>query len=546
MDGNRARPASPGSADNAPSPSKRQRLENGPFNPNQGVMMPNGRPAPGMPGQQQVGNRPTQDSARALLFDNRINPTSLNPDQFQAFVSPNPNAQAKSIATYAANLQQHHGSQMPNKPMPNPGGPQAQGSPMNQQAPDGAALGQFYNTPDMAPGSMRPGGPVNGQGQSNGALQDYQMQLMLLEQQNKKRLMMARQEQDMSGGGMREGGPGGPGGPGAPPGPNAQNFSGTSPPGGRSGASPNPSEQMKRASQMSNPANMGSPLPDGAQSRSSPGAINFIGNNLDPNGAPNFFKAGGSVDGMNMMNAAQMNGMRPPPSSHPAQPFNGQMNPQQQQQQMMAARQQAAQQQAQAHAQAGGPGMQWAPTGPNGQMAGQGPQPQVQGTPNQRSNMPPPSAPPAAANNANSRNATSSPQTSAAAPPTPSTANKAAPKKKESKSAKSKVRNPWQTPFPPNLTSHRPQHRKSRMPISTREQHLLPKQNPSKRLLLRLPQSRRQSTLATLQRTKRCLPRLWPTGSRAGQRRLLNQRPFLLSNTLILVREITSPWTPQW
>ena len=30
----------------------------------------------------------------------------------------------------------------------------------------------------------------------NFALQDYQMQLMLLERQNKKRLLMARQEQD--------------------------------------------------------------------------------------------------------------------------------------------------------------------------------------------------------------------------------------------------------------------------------------------------------------------------------------------------------------
>ena len=36
----------------------------------------------------------------------------------------------------------------------------------------------------------------------NYALQDYQMQLLLLEQQNKKRLMMAREEQDMSGFGM--------------------------------------------------------------------------------------------------------------------------------------------------------------------------------------------------------------------------------------------------------------------------------------------------------------------------------------------------------
>jgi hypothetical protein len=43
----------------------------------------------------------------------------------------------------------------------------------------------------MVANRMRPGGPRY----QNHALQDYQMQLMLLEQQNKKRLMMARQEQ---------------------------------------------------------------------------------------------------------------------------------------------------------------------------------------------------------------------------------------------------------------------------------------------------------------------------------------------------------------
>jgi hypothetical protein len=52
MDGSR-RPASPGSAENAPSPNKRPRLEgNTPFNPQQAPMMPNGRPQQGMPGQQ--------------------------------------------------------------------------------------------------------------------------------------------------------------------------------------------------------------------------------------------------------------------------------------------------------------------------------------------------------------------------------------------------------------------------------------------------------------------------------------------------------------
>lgn len=421
MDGNRARPASPGGPENAPSPSKRPRLEGGaPFNPNQGVMMPNGRPGQGMPGQQQVGNGP--DSARALLLQNGVNPTWLNPDQLQAFASAAPHVQAK-IASYSTNMTQHHGNQMPNKPMPNATGPQGQGSPMVPPGPDGNALNQFYNPADMGPGNMRPGAP-NGQATagSNHALQDYQMQLMLLEQQNKKRLMMARQEQDLGG---TTNGPGGPAGPGAPPGPNAQAFQGTSPPGGRSGASPNPSEQMKRANQqMTGAASMGSPLPDGAgQSRSSPGSMNFIGANIDPNLGPSHF-------GMNMNMAAQINGAMRPPSSHP--PFNGQMN----QQQMMAAQRQAQQQQ---HPGAQGAPMQWAQGGPNGQMPGQPPQGQVPGTPaqNQRA-MPPPSAPAAAAAAANARNTTASPQVSNAAPPTPQQASKAAPKKKETKS-KAKV-----------------------------------------------------------------------------------------------------------
>ncbi|KAK0732995.1 hypothetical protein B0T26DRAFT_745090 [Lasiosphaeria miniovina] len=386
MDGNRARQASPGSTDNAPSPSKRPRLDGAQFNPNPNVMMPNGRPAQGMPGQQQL----------------------------QSFAASNPNAQAKSIASYAANLQQHHGNQMPNKPMATAGGPQPQGSPLVPQGPDGAALGQFYNPGDMAPNNMR-AGPGNGQATSgsNHALQDYQMQLMLLEQQNKKRLMMARQEQDISGGMVRPDGQGAPGVPGAPV-PNAQSFQGNSPPGGRSGASPNSSDQMKRNQQMNNPANVGSPVPDGgAQSRSSPNSMNFMGGNMDPNG-------GGQQHFFN----TPMNGGMRPPSSHPGPQFAGQMNPQH----MLAA------QRAQQAAAQSGPGMQWQQQG--GQNA-PGPQPQVQGTPQQRS-MPPPSAPQAAAVAASSRNTTSSPQTSNAAPPTPQQTNKAAPKKKDTKSAKSK------------------------------------------------------------------------------------------------------------
>lgn len=428
------RPTSPGSTDNAPSPSKRPRLDgNTPFNPQQAGMVPNGRPPQqGMPGQQ-VGNGPNnpaaaQAAAQQLLLANGIDPNMLTQSQFQTFQNQPPATQQKSIQAYSANLQQHHGQQMPNKGMPNPGNPQGQGSPMMAQGPNGADLNTFYNANELgAPGAMRPG-PGNGQGGgSNHALQDYQMQLMLLEQQNKKRLMMARQEQDNIGGIPRGDGPaGGPGGPGGPPGPNGQSFPETSPQGARTGASPNPSEQMKRGTPQMGPAGIPSPLPEGAQSRGSPNPMNFMPGNMDPNMAgQHFFKGMNGMDG-NMVGAGQMNGAMRPPSSHPNQPFNGQMN----QQQMMAARQ--------AQGAQGGPQMQWQ-GGTNGAnpMVGQGPQGQVQGTPQQRA-MPPPSAPAPGAN-ANGRTQPSSPAQTAAQPPTPSQSNKAAPKKKETSKAKSKV-----------------------------------------------------------------------------------------------------------
>ncbi|KAF4995363.1 hypothetical protein FGRMN_5147 [Fusarium graminum] len=418
MDGQN-RPTSPPSGDNAPSPSKRQRIDGAPFNPNQpGAMMPNGRPGQGMPGQQIPGG-PNTAAAQQILTANGINPHSLHPQQLQNFANAPPAAQQKSIATYSQNLQQHHGTQMGGKQMPNV--PQGQGSPMMAQGPDGTALNAFYNPGEMGgPGGIRPGpgGPQNGGG-SNHALQDYQMQLMLLEQQNKKRLMMARQEQDTVGNGMpREGQPGGP------PGPNGQ-FPDTSPQAMRPGASPNPAEQMKRGTPQMNNSGIPSPVPEGGQSRGSPNpAMNFMGNQMDPNMAPHFFKG---MEG-NMGGQPPMNGGMRPPSSHPGQPFNGQMTPQ-----MMAARQQQGQP---GQGPQGNP-QQWQ-QGPNGQMIPQQMQqqsPQIQGTPQQRS-MPPPQAPPAGPNGAN--RTTASPQQAAAAPPTPSQTNKAAPKKKESKAAKDK------------------------------------------------------------------------------------------------------------
>lgn len=410
-DGSHPRPQSPGSAENAPSPSKRPRLEGPAFN-QQGGLAPNGRgQSTGIPGQQ-VGETGPSNTVQAahLQLSNGIE-SNLTTQQFPNFQGQNP--MQKNLQSYQNSLSQQQQKQMPNAAV---GGPQNQGSPMMTQGADNNAIAAYgYGAGEMGQNGVRggPGGPP-GNGQGNHALQDYQMQLMLLEQQNKKRLMMARQDQDTGG---RPDGPGGPPGMG----PNGPNFQqGTSPQSGpRSGNSPNPNEQMKRGTPHMNNPGIPSPLPDG-QNRGSPSAMNFNigqGGQMDAGMNQQFYK----MDGMNGNMMA--NGMRPPPSSHPG--FNPQAMTQQQQQQMMMARQQQA--------------ANW-PNGPNGNGSmvtnpTQGP-PQAMGTPQQR-NMPPPAAP---ANATNGRTQPSSPQGSTAAPPTPQQANKANPKKKnETKETKTKV-----------------------------------------------------------------------------------------------------------
>ncbi|CZT41636.1 related to Som1 protein [Rhynchosporium secalis] len=408
---NQQRPQSPGSADNAPSPSKRPRIDGTPFNPQQ---MPNGRAqAGGMP--QQVGDTGPSNAIHTahVQLANGIEPNNLTAQQFQNMPGGGPNTQQK-LAGYQANLAQQQAGQMPGvRPMPNPNGPQNQGSPMMAQGQDGAAIANYYNPQDPNRMQGGPGGAPGGGG-GNHALQDYQMQLMLLEQQNKKRLMMARQEQDnmMP---RTEGGQGGPG----PVGPNGQPFQqGTSPQGPRSVNSPNPGDQMKRGTPHMNNAGMPSPLPEG-QSRGSPSAgmnFNLPGGQMDQGMNQQYFKMNGMDPNMaGNMAGVMPNGMRPP-SSHPGG-FNGQMTPQQ----IAMARQQQ-QQQAQQN---------WGQAGPNGQMMpqpnqGGGPQ-QTMGTPQQRA-MPPPSAP-AVNPAANGRTQPPSPQQNPA-PPTPSQTNKANPKKK--------------------------------------------------------------------------------------------------------------------
>jgi hypothetical protein len=231
------------------------------------------------------------------------------------------------------------------------------GSPMmvgmnNAQFGNDAAM-EMYNTGRM--GGQMQGGPAAAQS-GNHALQDYQMQLMLLEQQNKKRLMMARQEQDNQV--NREGAP--------MPG---MGGTGMSPSGSRSGASPNPTDQMKRTPQIGGLP--GSPSAGDMQGRS-PAGMQFM------NGA----MPGGNFDPTMFM--ADKQGM----------------------QARMGAQFQGGQPMAQNPSQGGGP----------------------MGTPGQRNEMPPPQAPAGGA-----QRTASSPAQSGNAPPTPSQTNKANPKNKKGK-----------------------------------------------------------------------------------------------------------------
>ncbi|KAL6708847.1 hypothetical protein ACN47E_002254 [Coniothyrium glycines] len=269
-----------------------------------------------------------------------------------------------------------------------------QGSPMAHPGLDGQENMFAGNgpRPGMAPA---PGAPQQG----NHALQDYQMQLMLLEQQNKKRLLMARQEQDNMSGPHQQGAVGAPG-----------FATAMSPQGSRPGPSPNPADQIKRGTPKLGPQGLpGSPMPEGGmQQRGSPAPMGFDPNLAPPGMPPQFYQ--------------QMppNPMMRPPSSHPGPNFgNQQLTPEQ----MQAMQRNGAQQM---------PNGAWRGPPQPGMMPGQqqmGPM-GVQ-NPQQRQQMPPPPAP----TNEQPR-PEASPAQSNQAPPTPSQGNKANPKKKPTKDNK--------------------------------------------------------------------------------------------------------------
>jgi hypothetical protein len=308
--------------------------------------------------------------------------------------NPNaPNVQQKQLEVYAQNLAQNHRTALNNNAHAQGMNSGVQGSPMAQAGLDGQH-DMFAGNP---PRNGMPAG-ATGPPQGNHALQDYQMQLMLLEQQNKKRLLMARQEQDSMSTPHGQGGPGG-----FPP--------NMSPQGSRAGPSPNPADQMKKNTpRMGGP---GSPMPEGVmqQQRNSP-APAMPGAGFDPNNAnmpPNMHQYGFP----GQMPQGPM--MARPPSSHPN--FNGQ---------------QLTPQQVEAMQRSGAlpPNGAWRGPQQAGMMPGQQMGPMGNGPQRVGGNMPPPPAPPAGEQ---PRAAEPSPSQSNQAPPTPNQGNKAAPKKKGTK-----------------------------------------------------------------------------------------------------------------
>lgn len=407
-----ARSGSPGSGD-APSP-KRPRIDGN---------MQHMSQRPGQPGQMpanQVGltsNHPPLDPTaeartRDLLLSKGIDPDAMVPQTFYALAMQPTNQQQKSLEVYNHSMQQQMklalnnaqaSSNMTKGMPPNSAAvaaalsqSAAQGSPMGPAAMDGV-MPEFAANGAMR-GAMMPNPGVAGQpGAANGshALQDYQMQLMLLEQQNKKRLLMARQEQD----GMAAH-------TGVPVA-NGQFPPNMSPSGSRAGGpSPNPNDMQRGTPKMSNGLSPNGNMPG----RGSPAPATF-----DPNNIPPQMRS-------QMMAMAAQNGQIGPRSAPQMPPGQLEMFTRQMQGQMMP--------------NGTFPG---APQMPPNMMPSQQPMPGVQPgqvapnmTPRQGPNtMPPPPAP-----QQNSGGAQPSSPAPAAAPPTPSQTAKPKPGSKKDTKAK--------------------------------------------------------------------------------------------------------------
>jgi len=389
--------------------------------------------------------------------------------QFAEFAQPGQNAQQKNIEVYAQSLaQQHRVALNSNTASPQGLNSGVQGSPMAQLGLEGHQDAFSGNGP--RPAGMQPNGNA-AHGQGNHALQDYQMQLMLLEQQNKKRLLMARQEQDNMAP-QHQGG--------------AAGFAASLSPQNRPGPSPGPEHQKMRGTpklgQMP-----GSPLPEGMQQRGSPapnmqfGDASMAQPGMPPQGMPPQFYP----------QMPHQSPMMRPPSSHPGGNFQGQMTPQQ-----MEAMRQSGQMQPNGAWRGGAP--------PQGMMPQQMGGPMGQ-NPGQRQQMPPPPAP------ANEQpRPEPSPSVSNQAPPTPSSTNKAGPKKKGTKdNAKVKLFALLVHWGSVDIDYRSPQARKGRMQVPLQPRAMarsLPHRRQPQRPLrpLRRTRSSRSRRMASHSKCNRC------------------------------------------
>lgn len=176
---------SPALSNQVLSPSKRQKLSpDGSYTPVQGTIQT--RPQMIQNNLAAASTTLQTQQAKQMLLNSGISPVGLTQQQFTAFQSQSPSMQQRQLQEYTQNLanQQQRVINITKGQVSNQGVPSIMASDGNEIGPNdfyGNILSSQQNCATNA---------------NNHTLEDYQMQLMFLEQQNKKRLMMTHQDQE--------------------------------------------------------------------------------------------------------------------------------------------------------------------------------------------------------------------------------------------------------------------------------------------------------------------------------------------------------------
>ncbi|KAG4302038.1 hypothetical protein PCANB_001919 [Pneumocystis canis] len=167
------------------SPSKRQKLSpDGSYAPLQGTIQ--ARPQMMQNNLAAASTTLQSQQAKQMLLNSGISPVNLAQQQFTAFQSQAPSIQQRQLQEYTQNLanQQQRITNIAKGQVSNQGGASIITGDGNEVGPNDFYENILSSHQNCAANT------------GNHVLQDYQMQLMFLEQQNKKRLMMAHQEQE--------------------------------------------------------------------------------------------------------------------------------------------------------------------------------------------------------------------------------------------------------------------------------------------------------------------------------------------------------------